>query len=275
MYESYWQLSSRPFENNADSRFFFRSETHQTTLLKLRYVVEQRKGAALLVGGSGFGKSFLVEMLAHDLAEAQGPLVSLVFPQMPAPELLAYLAIELGAEENTLRRESTGLDWSVRKIQHLLLHYAERGRHPLVVVDEAHLIDDPAVFQALRLLLNFQHRNQPTFTLVLVGQRDLLSSIQRLPQLDERVAVKCVLRPMSYEETLGYVTHRLQAAGAPRTLFEPAALDALFDLSGGIPRRLNNLCDLALLVGFADGLRTISVEQLEAVSEELTAAVSD
>ena len=275
MYEKYWQLQGMPLVNDADARFFYASESHQAALLKLRYLIEHRRGAGLLVGGVGIGKSYIVATLAEQLAENEGPLVPLVFPQKSAPELLAYLAVELGAAPEAVGSEAGGLDRTIRQLQQLLHQYSSRHRHPIIFIDEAHLIEDDAVFQALRLLMNFQQQAGGMFTLILSGQRDLLSRINRMPQLEDRIGVKCVLRALTYEETLGYVTHRLEAAGCRRTMFTPKALDAVFELSGGIPRRINRLCDLALLVGYADETPELSDQQLEAVAEELTAALPD
>lgn len=274
MYEAYWNLQQNPFEGSPDAKFFYASETHQAALLKLRYLVENRKGAGLLIGGGGYGKSFLLQVLAQELGEEFGPVVPVLFPQMSAPELLAYIAAELGAKSDN-PHEVPSLDRTIRRIQDILALYAEQKRHPVIAIEEAHLIDDPQVFQALRLLLNFQPRYGGAFTLILSGQRDLLSRIRRLPQLEERLTVKCLLRPLSYEETLGYVTHRLQVAGVDESPFEPSTFDTLYELSGGIPRRINRLCDLALLVGFADSSTSITPGQLEAVSEELTAVMPD
>ena len=275
MYENYWDLETNPFESQADSRFFFHSDTHQAALLKLRYLVEQNKGAGLLVGGSGSGKTFLTSLLTEQLSEVFRPLIHLVFPQMSSPELLAYLAVELGAQESTVSSEAGGLDRTLRHIQQQLAHFAQREQHPVIVVDEAHLIEDPRAFQSLRLLLNFSQHNGTAFTLILAGQRELLSRVHRLPQLEERIGVQCVLRPLSQDETHHYVEHRLQAAGATRPIFEAASLDTVFELSGGIPRKINRLCDLALLVGYADNSRLISPSQVEAVSEELTVVAID
>lgn len=272
MYENYWGLERTPFENDANGEFFFGSETHQAALLKLRYLVESRRGAGLLVGDTGFGKTFLTEVLAQQLSETHGPFVHLVFPQLSPGEMLAYLAVELGADASHVGNETGGLDRTIREIEHLLLIYGDQGRHPVIIVDEAHLIDDLQVFQALRLLLNFQQKH---FTLVLSGQRELLSRIRRISQFEERLSVKCLLRPLSEEETTAYVAYRLQAAGAQKPIFDPAAMSTLFELSGGVPRRINRICDLALLVGYADESALITAEQIEAVSEELTAVVPD
>ena len=275
MYERYWQLDRNPFDDDSDLRGFFRSETHQATLLKLRYVIENGKGTGLLAGGTGFGKSYLLQVLKQQLAESHGPFVHLVFPQLTSAELLAYLAVELGADESSVGRGAGGLDRTVREIDQRLRKFGEEGRHPVIVVDEAHLIDDMQVFHALRLLLNFQQPKKCSFSLIFAGQHELLNTIRRLGQLEERLSVKCLLRSLSAEETTAYISCRLEAAGATRPIFDPAAMQPLYELSGGVPRRINRICDLALLVGFADESASISPEQVEAVAEELTAVVAD
>jgi general secretion pathway protein A len=275
MYEHFWQLDRNPFDDEGDLRGYFRSETHQATLLKLRYLIENGKGTGLLVGGTGFGKSYLIRVLKQQLGEVCGPFIHLVFPQMSPAELLAYLAVELGADPNAVGREGAGLDRTVREIDHLLRKNSEQNRHPVIVVDEAHLIEDFQVFQALRLLLNFRQGEKCRFSLIFVGQNELLTTVRRLGQLEERLSVKCLLRPLSAEETTAYVSCRLEAAGATRPIFDDAAMQPLHELSGGVPRRINRLCDLALLVGFADESATISADQVEAVAEELTAVVAD
>jgi general secretion pathway protein A len=145
----------------------------------------------------------------------------------------------------------------------------------VVVVDEAHLIDDAESLEALRLLLNFSTAGGPGMTLLLVGQTGLLPILDRTPQLEERLAVKSLLRPFTEGETAGYVQHRLNVAGATRPIFAPEAMPALQALSCGVARRINRLCDLALLIGYAEERETLSAEHLEAVSEELVAVVPE
>jgi general secretion pathway protein A len=275
MYEEYWSLERNPFQDDAELSGYYASETHHATLLKLRYLIENGKEAGLLAGGSGLGKSYLLQVLSCQLAEPFGPFVHLVFPQMSAAELLAYLAFELGAEAQHGGHESAGLDRTVRAIDQRLRHFNAEGRLPVIVVDEAHLIEDMQVFQALRLLLNFQQGGGCRFSLIFAGQNELFQTIHRMGPLEERLAVKCLLRPLSPEETAAYVSCRLAAAGAARAIFEPAALRTLHELSGGVPRRINRLCDTVLLVGFADESSSIAAEQVEAVCEELAAVVPD
>src|SRR5262249_5175818 len=116
-----------------------------------------------------------------------------------------------------------------------------------------------------------EHNGRPTLTLLLVGEMNLISAASRLPSLEERLSVKAMLRALTAAETAAYVRHRLQAAGANREIFTADATEALHYLSHGLPRQINRLADLALLVGFADRLQRIAADQIEAVSEELVA----
>lgn len=275
MYEHYWHLESNPFSSDPNPAFFVRTDTHNATLLKLRYLIDHRKGAGLLLGDTGVGKSYLLSVLLAPLRESHGPLVRLAFPQMNPAETLAYIAVQLGADPHTLDSRLGAVDVIVREVEGLLASYAEQGRMPVIVVDEAHLIDDPQVLQTLRLLLNIHFENRPACTLILSGHRELLPRLRRMPQFDERIPVRCVLRALTQDETQDYIHARLQIAGGRSDLFDPDAMRAIFDFSGGVPRRINHLCDMALLVGYAEESSSINVEQVEAVAEESVAVVPD
>lgn len=273
MYESFWQLDAKPFETGCDPRYFFPGEAHQAALLKLRYAVENRRGAAMLAGASGIGKTLLLQILRSTLAEDIGPLVHLVFPRMETAELLAYLADEL--QGSPLSHGTPGTHESLRRIQGVLAKNTELGRHAVFLVDEAHSIDDPAILEALRMLLNIEFAGRPALTLLLVGQTGLITALERMPELEERLDVKCLLRPFGRAETAAYVDHRLRTSGAAKAIFSGAALDTLHDLSGGVPRRINRLCDLALLIGYAEEFDMITPEHLHSVQRELVAVVSE
>jgi len=273
MYESHWQLHDKPFENCCDPRFYYPGESHQAALLKLRYAVENQRGGAILAGPSGSGKTLLVTMLRAVLDEQFTPFVHLVFPQMSADELLAYLADELTGPADT----STAPDVrkSIFRIEHFLHDNTQAGRHAVVAIDEAHLVDDGRTFEAIRLLLNFELAGRPGLTLILAGQPGILPTLDRIPQLEERLGVKSLLRPFTERETAEYVSHRLKVAGATRAIFEPEALCTLHRLTHGVARRINRLADLALLIGYAEQRRAISAAPLEAVSQELITVVPE
>jgi type II secretory pathway predicted ATPase ExeA len=267
MYEAYWHLNHKPFENTTDPRFYYPGESHQAALLKLRYAIENRRGAALLTGPSGVGKTLLTSMLSGILNEVFTPLVYLVFPQMSTAELLAYLADELEGAQATAG--TPGVQTSIRRIQTFLTANSQQGRHVVLVIDEAHLLQSVQTFEALRLLLNFAPGGAPAMTLLLVGEPAILPMLDRMPQWEERLGVKCLLKPFNESETAAYAEHRLRVAGATRSIINPDALPALYALTHGIARQINRLCDLALLVGFAEEQHTLSAEHFEAVCREL------
>lgn len=273
MYESYWGLDQKPFENSTDSKFYYPSESHQAALLKLRYVVENFREGAILTGAPGLGKSLIVQALFRNLPERVRPFVNLVFPQMPSDQLLAFLAGEFTGNKST--SEHPSINESVSTIQSFLQENRRTQQHTLVVIDEAHLIADNQTLDTLRLLLNFQYENTNALTLLFVGQPSLLPLLDRHRDLEERLTVKCLLRPLDVDESVAYVESRLAQAGADRPVFTEAALETLHRLSQGVPRQINRLCDLALLVGYAEEQATISAEAVEAVSEELVAVAPE
>ena len=271
MYETHWQLAARPFDHSADARFYYPGESQQGALLKLRYALENRRGAALLTGAAGLGKTLLAQTLTRQLGECLSPKVHLVFPQMPAGQLLAYLADQLGAGGGP----SLTIEQSLRRIETRLRDNAKAGKHAVIVIDEAHLLDDFQSLETVRLLLNLEHEARPLASFLLTGQTSLLLAIERRPDLEERLAVKCLLRRFKPEETMGYIQHRLTAAGAKRSIFTDGALETIHQETLGIPRRINRLCDLALLVGFAEELTSIGPDQIAAISEELAGATAE
>jgi general secretion pathway protein A len=266
MYEAYWKLTARPFEDDLAPGAYYPSEVHQGALLKLRYAIENRRGAALLCGGSGLGKSMLVHALRRQLAQLATPFVHVFFPQMSSRELLSYLGVELGAVDPLA--EGLPLDEYVRRIRQQLVQNQSIGRHAVIAVDEAQILTEPGQLETLRLLLNFEN-GASLLTLLLVGQTTLLPVLDRTPALEERFGIKCLLRPFGPEETAAYVSHRMTAAGAQREIFSGDALTTLHAVSQGIPRRINRIGDLALLIGFAEEQPRISSNQIEAVADEL------
>lgn len=267
MYEAYWQLESRPFEPNSSREFYYPAETHQGALLKLRYAVENRRGAAVLAGAPGTGKTLLVHTLRQQLDDRYRPFLHVVFPQMDGRDLLVYLAEMLGAPLDDPPRYT--VEESIRRIELVVNENQRQGRHAVLVVDEAHLLWESGLLETLRLVLNLGGASEPPFTLLLVGQPRVLSCVERIPDLDERLAVKTLIRALSADETASYVSHRLKAAGTRRDIFDASALDELYVLSQGVPRAINRLCDLALLIGYAQGRDILRADDIAAVSEEL------
>ncbi len=272
MYLDYWQLTAKPFEPAAaEGPSYYPGEAHEGALSKLLYAVRQRRAAAALAGPSGVGKTLLIDRLAKQLGDEDSTrLIHVVFPEMSSRDLLAYLAERLGAP--AVSETPTGaIEESVRRLEALAKANIASGERQLVVIDEAHLLEDCGALETLRLITNFRSGEAAAFTLLLVGQMGLLSAVARKPTLDERLDVKTLLRGFTAEETAAYIRHRLTAAGATRELFSAEALKQAYALSGGYARRIDRLCDLALVIGFADHRPEIGPAELDSVHRELVA----
>lgn len=249
MYESHFGLVTRPFGETVNPSAYVALPSRDSVLRRVRYGLEHGQGPALVFGPPGTGKTLLARALAR---QRGGPVVHVVFPAMPAAELLGFITDELDAAGAGAGAESdSSVAGSLRRLREALAAQSARGERPLLVVDEAHLIDDPATFEGLRLLLNFATEGPPDLSLLLVGAPEVLL---RLPAgLADRLTARCLLGPLTEAESSAYVLGRLEAAGAASPLFSPDSLAALHRAADGLPRRLNRLADLALLIAYAEG----------------------
>ncbi len=267
MYETYWGLNARPFDRRADAAFYYSAENQHAALVKLRYALEQG-GAAALAGAAGAGKTLLIELLTRQFAGQGRVFIRLAFPLLSPAELLQYLADEL-AGVVAPSYASRSIDLSLRQIEAALRKLTAEEKRLVIVIDEAHTIDDSQTWEALRLLLNLETTDSRPPVVLFVGQTVLFQMLSRMPSLDDQLSARCLLPAFSAEETTSYIAHRLQAAGAPREIFDSSAIEAVHALAQGIPRRINRLCDLGLIVGYAEERTTISAAQIEAVAEDL------
>lgn len=264
MYEQYWELAEKPFENTADSRFIYYAPQHEEAFTRLSYAVTEHKAAAVLTGIFGCGKTVIAQALISSLNSSKYEIAFIVNPQLSSTELLREIVYDLGIKENlpTLKTD----------IMHLLnerLHNnADDGKNTVVIIDEAHLIEDKVIFEELRLLLNLQYKNRFLITLILLGQPELKDKINNIKQLQQRVSIKYHLVGLDQEETGKYIQHRLEVAGAARRIFQDDAVSLINEASGGIPRRINQICDMALLAGFGRRQKAIDAKTINEVAKE-------
>lgn len=267
MYERYWQLDRPAFESDFEAGAYYPSRSHQGSLLKLRFCLENRKGIALLVGDHGVGKTYLTHILERELDPSQRPFIRLVFPQLSPADMLGYLAMRMGAMPGPgVSRGSQ--DQILHSLEARFEAIALEGRTQIVLVDDAHLLQ-PQHFETLQLLMSVQQHAGNPLQLVLVGRGELLPRVERAAGLDQRVAVRTSIDPLPPEETALYIEHRLQYAGGQGSMFRPDAYQSFWEISQGVPRRLNQICDLSLLVGYADGMQDLSSVEVEAAAEEI------
>ena len=135
-------------------------------------------------------------------------------------------------------------------------------------MDEAQAIQDVAIFEELRLLLNFQLNDRFLLTFILLGQPELSTKVEAFVQLSQRIVIRYHLTPFSTEEVADYIDFRMQAAGASRVVFVPEAMQAIYEASDGVPRRINTIADLALLIGFMERHKQIGPEVVKKAFKE-------
>lgn len=275
MYENHWQLTTRPFENWADAELYYPSEAHQTAVLKLQYGLENRRAVLVLGGDSGMGKSVVVDRLVEQLPEELGPTARIAFPHLSGNDFLGYVCDRLtgspGESQEPPRR-------MLARFEKFLEMNVGSQRHAVIIVDEAHMLSAGDQLETLRLLLNLAKPEctaEASWSLVLVGDATLISAVEQNRPLDERISVKCLLHRFTSDQTAAYLQHRLQVAGRNLDeVFTADAIEAIHMRSGGVPRRINRIADIALMVGFAEELAVISAEQIEGVHQEIVAAAA-
>jgi type II secretory pathway predicted ATPase ExeA len=245
VYEPHFGLERSPFGESLDPARFIALPSRDAVLRRLRYALERSLGPGLLFGPPGTGKTLLARRIANELV---GPTIYIAFPALSADELLNHVAREFGAIPSATGTVSNPLGF----LREHLAALAARGRRPLLIVDDAHLLGSASTFDALRLLLNFATRGPADLSLLLVGDADLLMEIPS--GFADRIAATCLLGPLIESESLAYVTGKLAVAGAKKPLFSPEALKALHQAAMGSPRRLNRLADMALLIAYAQEL---------------------
>lgn len=269
MYTEYWHLSEMPFENTADPRFIYFSSQHEEAMSRLLYAVKGHKGAAMLTGIFGCGKSLLGKSLVKELSQQHCKTVLITNPQLDYRELLRTIARHLGSAKLPEKKSDLLADALLFDIEEMLINNMRDGHDTVIIIDEAQVINDLEVFEGLRMLLNFQTDDRFLITLILMGQPELKTKIDNIKQLKQRIPIKYEIGPLSKEDTWAYIGHRLEVAGSKKNLFDEKTLDLIYEGSGGIPRRINNVCDLALMEGFSKQAKIIDAEIIREVIKEV------
>jgi general secretion pathway protein A len=265
MYEAYWGLSEKPFENTPDPRFFYYSQQHKEAVARMLYVVREHKGAALFTGEYGCGKTLLSRVLWHELQqENRYQSVFILNPRLSGKEFIQEIVHQLGGTGES--QDKIDLFHSLHKI---LYANHNANKHSVIIIDEAQAIQDKDTFEEIRLLLNFQLDNAFLLTIILLGQPELKYTVMSLPQFMHRMAVRFHLKAFNEVESREYIEHRLGVCGLKKVVFYDDAYKEIHLCSGGIPRRINTICDLALLVGFGNGLTKIDRNTIIKINEDL------
>lgn len=264
MYKDFFGLRERPFSKTPDPKYLYASRQHREALARLQHGVEERE-IILLTGDIGCGKTTLSRALMDELGETAKVLL-LTNPRLSPLELLTSLAVRLGIDPQSLQRP--GL---LAAIERELYALFECGQIPVLLIDEAHLIPHRDTFEELRLLTNYQLDDGNLLAVLLIGQPELRQRLAHpaYAPLCQRIGLQYHLGPLSADETVAYVRHRIRCAGRVTDLFTAQALDFLFRISRGVPRLINQAAALALLEAYGRGMAQVDEDILREVEREL------
>ncbi len=265
MYEKYWNLEKKPFENTPDPRFLYHSNKHDEALMRLMYAVKEKKGAAILTGEYGTGKTTITRSLLETLkTENKFEVVLIANPSLSVNEFLTEILHQLGVEG--IPKKKIDL---LRRLEAVLQKNLSNQRHTVIIIDEAQNIKRKETLEELRMLLNFQLNDQFLLTLILVGQPEIKQKLNQVKQFKQRLAIRYNLKLLDEDETRNYINYRLRVAGRENPAFSERSMQLIHAYSKGAPRDINNICDLSLLVGSFKKKEEIDVDVTEEVVNDM------
>ncbi len=270
MYTKYWNLREAPFLNVVNERLVFTTDQHQEGLARLIYLVEQGHMAGMLTGPYGVGKSLTLEQVSRHAQKIRLPAIRVdAIPNGSLP-MARHILRSLGINED---------HQTLPELLMLLQSYCQTNssrtlsRH-LLMIDEAHYLASGDGFYLAHYLSNLRipatgnRTETPLFTLILAGTEALRDSIRNFESLRRRIQLDWNIAPLSDQQTNEYVQHHMRAVGGDIWSFSREALDTVYRYSQGIPRSINNLCDTALMLGFAAQASQINSEIIEQAAHD-------
>lgn len=267
MYTSFYKLIGRPFQLTPDPRFYFNSRSHKKAMAYLTYGLNQGEGFIIITGDIGAGKTTLVGHLLNELDRNQIVAANVVTTQLGADDILRMIATAFG-----IRHEGRDKATLLKKVESFLRDCHSRDKRVLLIVDEAQNLPNPAL-EELRMLSNFQFRDQPLLQCFLLGQpqfREKLANDPDLEQLNQRAIASYHLEPMAATEVSDYVIHRLQMVDWQNDpSFSADAFARIHEYTGGVPRKVNTFCSRVLLYGFLEELHEISGDVVSEVIADM------
>src|SRR5262245_35761030 len=265
MYEAYYHLQVKPFQLSPDPRFFYSSAGHRRAMAYLTYGVHQGEGFIVITGEIGAGKTMLANTLAQKMASANRVLAQIVSTQLNADDMVRMVAAAFGIPQDNSKAVL------LSKVEQFLVTSYRQGKRTLLVVDEAQNLPAGSV-EELRMLSNFMSGEKPLLQTFLLGQPEFRKILQspEMEQLRQRVIASCHLGPLDRAETEAYIIHRLRTAGwRDDPAFNAEAFASIHEHTGGIPRKINILCDRLLLLGRLDQKHALTDKEVAEVIAEL------
>lgn len=265
MYESFFNLTQKPFDLLPDPDFLFMSSSHKKVLSYLDYGIRERVGFILLTGEVGSGKTTIIRnLIKKNLTDV---VLSKVFnTRVDSEQLIAMINDDFGLP--VINKDKITL---LRDLNTFLIDQFVKGSKPVLIIDEAQNLNHD-LLEEIRMLSNLETDNAKLLQIILVGQPELRKTLASasLVQLRQRISINCHIQPLSRFEIELYILHRLEKAGDRKAVsFSNDTIDMIFTYSRGIPRLINILCDFIMLAAFAEETRTIDAALVQDIIGDL------
>ena len=266
MYEQFYGLTAKPFQLRPDPHFFFGSKGHKRAMAYLEYGLSQGEGFIVVTGEVGAGKTTLVRNLFNKLPSDQIVAAHIVNTHLDPDDTLRMVVSAFG-----LPYEGASKTDLLTRLEQFLHTVDRQGKRALLVIDEAQNLN-PKTVEELRMLSNFQTDEKSLLQTFLLGQPEFRTTLHSagMQQLRQRVTASYHLGPMDAEETRAYIEHRLHTVGwRDDPTFSDNAYAAIYEYSGGIPRKVNALCDRLLLMGYLEELHALKEKDVNEVIRDI------
>jgi len=272
MYKKFFGLKESPFNVNPDPRYLFLTPYTQEALACLTYGIETRKGFILLTGEVGTGKTTLINKLLEWLHKERVFTAFVFNPRLSVSQFFDFMLADFGIPCETRQKGQM-----LVKLNQWLLERYQAGERAVLVVDEAQNLS-PQMLEEIRLLTNLETSTEKLLQIVLAGQPELEQKLNQpqLRQLRQRITLRAKTRPLTLEETHGYIVERLRIAGAQNPeIFSPEAVATVHRYARGIPRVTNLLCEHALVSSFVEQKNPVTAETVEEVAHDFELHIVD
>jgi len=265
MYEQFYNVRTNPFALTPDPEYLFLSDEQREAIAGLMYAVLARRGFSVLIGDAGTGKTTLLRAMMRSLPEARAVFSVVVNPTLNPAEFLRTCVGDFGIDT-----EESAKDTLLTKLHRFLLEVHKNNKVAVLIIDEAQRLS-PQLLEEVRLLTNFETDKEKLIQVILAGQDELADILDRheLRQLKQRVSTRLHIKPLTPGAISAYMRYRWARCSDAPLPFDESAIAAIQNISTGIPRLINSICENSLILGFAQGLRTIDQTVINNVAADL------
>jgi type II secretory pathway predicted ATPase ExeA len=263
MFTAYYALSFNPFTNEIDTKYSFQSKDFIQASARLE-LLRQHKGIGLINGEPGCGKSFVLRCFVSSLSKSLYKTVYIPITTLTVREFYRALCDGLGVIPAYKKVDM------FKQIQESIYSYTSKNITPVIIIDEVQFISN-SILDDLRLILNFGMDSKNLSILVLCGQPKLVIQLSRQPHeaLRQRISINYTFNGLSRTETQEYIKSRFKASGRADPPVDEDAYEFIYTITGGFPRKINNLMNMALLTGFKDKIPVLNGELFLKANDEL------